>query len=187
MARARALDAAAGVSTVYVQARVEDTSLPDAGFDVVGAGQCWHWFDRPRAAAEARRVLVPGGALLITYFDWLPLPGNVVHATEQLILRHNPHWKGSGGTGVYPSWFADVAGTGFGEIESFTFDIPAPYIHEGWRGRIRTSAGIAASLPPDRVATFDAEHTALLRERFPEEPLLTPHRVFALICRAPRT
>jgi hypothetical protein len=60
-----------------------------------------------------------------------------------------------------------------------------PYTHESWRGRIRASAGIAASLPADAVARFDVAHAHMLSERFPQEPLLTPHRVFALIGRKP--
>ena len=47
-----------------VQARLapaEDTGLPAHAWDVVSAGQCWHWFDQPRVTAEARRLLVDGG------------------------------------------------------------------------------------------------------------------------------
>ena len=69
----------------YVTARAEQTDLPDASFDVVTAGQCWHWFDRPKAAQEVRRLLVSKGWLVIAHFDWIPLPGNVVEATEKLI------------------------------------------------------------------------------------------------------
>ncbi|HUZ65657.1 MAG TPA: class I SAM-dependent methyltransferase, partial [Acetobacteraceae bacterium] len=39
----------------YVQGGAEHTSLPAASCDVVAAATCWHWFDRPAAAAEARR------------------------------------------------------------------------------------------------------------------------------------
>ena len=42
------------------------------------------------AALEARRLLAPSGRLVIAHFDWLPLPGNVVEATEALIKAHNP-------------------------------------------------------------------------------------------------
>ena len=182
---ARRLDRAAGVSVRYVVARAEDTGLPDAGFDAVAAGQCWHWFDRPRAAAEARRLLVPGGRLVIAHFDWLPLPGNVAAATEALILAHNPAWRGAGGTGLYPAWLTDAAVAGFRDIETFSFDLAAPYTHEAWRGRVRASAGVAASLPPDAVARFDAELAALLAADFPADPLAVPHRVWAVVAVRP--
>lgn len=185
MAEAKRLDAAAGATVRYLQAPAEETGLPDAAFDVVSAGQCWHWFNRPRAAAEALRLLVPGGRLVIAYYDWIPLPGNMVAATEELILKHNPQWRGSGGNGIYPAWLTNVAIAGFQKIETFSYDEPALYSHAGWRGRVRASAGVAASLPADEVNRFDVELAALLAERFPAEPLSVPHRVFALLCRTP--
>jgi SAM-dependent methyltransferase len=179
------LDREVGVYVRYVTASAERTGLADASFDVVSAGQCWHWFDRPRAAHEVRRLLVPRGWLVIAHFDWLPLPGNVVTATEQLIERHNPAWPLGGGLGIYPAWLHDVAVAGFSDIESFSFDVAVPYTHAAWRGRIRASAGVAASLPPERVRTFDDDLRALLAAQFPREPLQVPHRVFAVVCRNP--
>jgi SAM-dependent methyltransferase len=179
---ARRLDAAAGVNIRYVTATAEASGLPDASFDVVSAGQCWHWFDRAKAAVEARRLLMLCGRLVIAHFDWIALPGNVVEATEQLIETYNPEWRFGGGSGVYGAWLHDVAIASFGEIETFSFDVDVPYTQEAWRGRIRASAGIAASLPPDSVVQFDAALQHLLQDRFSDEPLRTPHRVFAVVC-----
>ena len=139
---------------------------------------------RPAAAAEVLRVLVPGGALAILTFDWIPLPDNVVDATEKLIEQHNSEWKMSGGRGMYSRWLSDVAIAGFHEIETFSFDTFVPYTHEAWRGRIRASAGVAASLPADRVARFDADLQKLLQKRFPDDPLAVHHRVFVVMCRS---
>jgi SAM-dependent methyltransferase len=186
LSRGRQLDQQVGVSVSRVIAKSESTGLADNHFDVVTAGQCWHWFDRPTAAQEVRRLLKPGGQLVIAHFDWLPLPGNVVHATEQLILEHNPLWRGSGGDGMHTAWLTDVAVAGFENIETFSFDIPAIYSHEAWRGRIRASAGVAASLPPKQVEEFDRELAHLLQDQFPNDPLATPHRVFAVICQSPQ-
>jgi SAM-dependent methyltransferase len=41
----------------------EAIPLPDAAIDAAFVGQAWHWFDIPRAVAELRRVLRPGGAI----------------------------------------------------------------------------------------------------------------------------
>ncbi len=185
LVQARALAAEEGVEIETLRAPAEDSGLPAAAFEVISAGQCWHWFDRPRAAAEARRLLAPGGRLAICHFDWLPLPGNVVAATEALIEAHNPAWTLGGGDGFYPAWADDAAGAGFGDIESFSFEKSIPYGHEAWRGRIRASAGVGGSLSPEAVAAFDRALAALLAAEFPGEPLQVPHRCFALTANAP--
>jgi SAM-dependent methyltransferase len=184
MLEARRLDHEAQLTSGYVRGRVEQLPFCEKAFDLVTAGQAWHWFERSRAAAEAYRVLGPRGALLIAHFDWVGLPGNVVEATEALIVKHNPEWKLGGGTpGIYPHWPRDVALAGFREIETFSFDLMAPYTHEAWRGRMRASAGIAAQLPPEGVEAFDRELADLLATRFPQDPMHVHHRTFALVCR----
>ena len=179
--QARRLDHAAGVAVRYVAARAESTGLAEMSFDVVSAGQCWHWFERARAAQEVRRLLRAGGRVVIAHFDWLPLPGNVVEATERLIRQHNPGWALGGGTGLHPAWLADLAVAGFAGLETFSFDQAVGYSRAAWRGRIRASAGIAASLDAAAVARFDAEHEALLARDFPDEPLRVPHRCWVAI------
>jgi SAM-dependent methyltransferase len=183
--QARALDRRVGVKTRYVVARAEATGIAGQSFDVITAGQCWHWFDRARVLDEASRILVEGGRLLIAYFDWIPIPGNIADATERLIERHNPDWKFGGGVGVHPQCVRDVSFAGFGDIESFSTDLYVPYSHEGWRGRIRASAGVGASLSPQGIRAFDAALQKILRANFPREPLQVLHRLFAVICRRP--
>ncbi len=182
---ARALDRDAGVSIDYRVAPAEATGLPAASQDVVSAGQCWHWFDRPRAAAELRRLLKPGGYALIAHFDWIPLAGNLVFATERLIESHNPDWDMGGGCGLYPEWLQDLGTAGFESIESFSRDVDVVYSPIDWRGRIRASAGIGGSLPKASVDAFDKDLAALLAREFAGDRFLIPHRCFAVIARAP--
>jgi SAM-dependent methyltransferase len=182
---ARRLDAETGMGITYLVGRAEDTGLEGSAWDVVGAAQCWHWFDRPRAADEARRLLVPRGTLVICHMDYLPLPGNVCAASEALILEHNQSWAMAGGTGIHADWTLDAARAGFTGLETFSFDVAIAHSHEGWRGRMRSCNGIGASLPRQAVGEFDAALGRLLASDFPHEPLAVPHRVWALIARAP--
>ncbi|BCJ46481.1 methyltransferase type 11 [Actinoplanes ianthinogenes] len=179
--QARRLDREAGAEVTYVVGAAERTGLPDATFDVVSAGQCWHWFRAAEAAAEARRLLRPGGRMVIAHFDWLPLPGTVVEATERLILAHNPAWSLSGGTGLHPRWLTDLRTAGFSDLETFSYDIDVLYTHEDWVGRIRASAGVAASLPPPGVEHFSVALRAELAAGFRGDPLPVPHRVWAVV------
>ncbi|MDX1581506.1 MAG: SAM-dependent methyltransferase, partial [Alphaproteobacteria bacterium] len=98
-----------------------------------------------------------------------------------LIRKHNPDWHMHGGTGLHPNELADMALAGFTGLETFSYDVEVPYSHEAWRGRIRASAGIAATLSPKQVEAFDKDHQHLLEQNFPQDPLVVPHRVFAAI------
>lgn len=185
LAEARRLDTDAGVAVAYRQGVAEETGLESSSWDVVTAAQCWHWFDRDRAAAEARRLLRPGGSLLICHLAYLALPGNVCEASERLVLEHNPTWGMAGETGIYPAWASDVAVAGMVGIETFSFDTEIAYTHAAWRGRMRSCNGVGATLPVDRVEAFDRDLEGMLARRFPAEPLAVPHRLWALIAREP--
>ena len=184
--QAQELDRQHDVSTSYVEAKAEATGLDVDSADVVTAGQCWHWFDQPRAIAEVIRLLRPGGKLVIANFDWLPLTGNVVAATEELIMRYNPDWHLGGGVGMYPQYLPALSEAGLRGIQTFSYDVDAPYSPEAWRGRIRASAGVAA-LDSETASRFDNELAELLSAQFPSDVLLVPHRVFAIVAESVRS
>ncbi len=186
LSQARALATSPGTGLACVVAAAERIPIASKSIDIVTAGQCWHWFDGLRAALEARRVLIPGGRLIIAHFDWLPFAGNVVAATEALISRHNPSWSFAGGDGFHRGWLEDLREADFVGLESFSFELAVAYSHEAWRGRIRASAGVAASLGQAQVATFDRDLQQLLCNDFPQDPLNIPHRVFTVLGQKPR-
>lgn len=169
-------------------ASAEHTGLPDASTDALVASQAWHWFDRPRAAAEARRVLRPGGAIAIVHLDWLSLPGSVVELTLSLVDQHRagaprPIDEWFAHNGVYPYWADDLAAAGFTAIEHMGFDVAQRYTHEAWRGRMR-SAALVHTMPPAAQAAFDDDHARALAMGFPST-LEVPHRVFAVVAWSP--
>jgi SAM-dependent methyltransferase len=187
---ARQMASEAALAIDFRRAPTENTGLGSSAFELVTAGQCWHWFDRPAAAREAMRLLVPGGRLVIAHFDWVCAPGNVVEATEALMEEFNPgpplpQYIYGHNVGLYPEWFRDAKNAGFVRLESFSFDVDVSYTHERWRGRVRASAKVGGSLPRDKVARFDETFAKLLSERFPQDPLSIPHRVFALFATRP--
>lgn len=183
LAQARQLDEIAGVTVRYETGRAEAIPLANEAADVVSAGQCWHWFDGPAAAREMARVTKLQGRVVVAHFDWLPLPGNVVETTEQLILKHNPQWHLSGGNGFHPESLPHLHAAGYRDFEMFAYDVEVPYTPVAWRGRIRASAGIGASLTPENVQVFDAELAKILEESFPADEIRAPHRVFCIIGR----
>lgn len=183
LSQARELDLQHSVSVTYVNAKAEATRLEDEIADVVVAGQCWHWFDRPRAIAEVIRLAKPGCKLVIAHFDWLPIAQGMVEATERLIQQYNPGWHLGGGIGMHPQWLPDLGAAGMRNIETFSYDMDVPYTPEAWRGRIRASAGVAG-LQREEILRFDEDLRALLAKRFPADVLSAPHRVFAIVADA---
>jgi len=58
----------------YLQAPAEDLPVANGCADLVSVTLAFHWFDRPRFLAEARRVLRPRGTLIIVshgFQSWL--------------------------------------------------------------------------------------------------------------------
>ncbi len=180
---AKKIDQENNINIQYFHAKAENLPFSSSQFDVVTAGQCWHWFDGEKVLEEVRRVLDKRGKLVIVHSDWIPLDNNIVAQTEELILSYNPSWKGSGGTGVYPEWLTQVAKGGYTDIETFTFDHSITYNHEQWRGRIRASAGVGASLSQEKITKFDHQLKKLLQSNYPSI-IDVPHRVFCLICKS---
>jgi len=167
-----------GLSVRFVEGRAEATGQDDASFDLVSAGQCWWWFDTDAAIREARRVLAPGGRLLICNFSYLPLPGSVAGRTEDLILQHNPGWPKAGWRGVHPEQVEALDRGGFQQVESFSYVTDVLFSGVGWRGRIRTCNGVGSALSAEQVDRFDVELAELLAREFPGE-FSVPHRIFA--------
>jgi len=54
---------------ISIDAQAEATTLEPASVDLLVAGQAYHWFDVPRARAEALRILRPGGVAALIWND----------------------------------------------------------------------------------------------------------------------
>jgi SAM-dependent methyltransferase len=178
-----ALLAAGDAHQNAVAARAENLPFADNSFDAVAAAQAWHWFDRRLAPREILRILRPGGLLAVLYHMYVAMPDSIAAATEALILRHQPRWRHANSAGINGQVLRDMQQAGFTGIESFSFDTIEAFSHDQWRGFIRTTSAVGASMAPNQLAEFDAAHAALLANYPPT--LSVPHRVFAAIAHKP--
>ncbi len=97
----------------------EDLPLEDASVDLVTVGQAFHWFDAPKALAEIRRVLRPGGGLAMIWnvrdetVDWVRELGEIkdeVDGGPPYRHHRDADWEGlvdaDGGYDAYTEdWF----------------------------------------------------------------------------------
>jgi SAM-dependent methyltransferase len=174
----RAKEAAAreGLEIDFRVAPSESTPFPARSFEAITANQCWHFFDSEKALAEARRLLVSGGLLVVSDFFWIAARDPIAAATEDLILKYSPRWTGYRWSGELP------AQPGMKVASTIAYEEPISFTRDTWRGRLRTCRAIGPSLSPDEVSSFDAEHARLLESIAPER-FDVLHKVLAHIYR----
>ncbi len=166
-------------------ASAENTGLEASSYNLVTAGQCWHWFDSDAAMAEIRRVLRPGGVLAIAHYSYLPEHVPVARDTEDLILKFNPSWTMAGSRGVFPERIDQLIHGGFRLVEEFCYHHDEEFSHARWRGRMRTCNGVGSGgLPPSEVVRFDEALGRLLSDSYPD-PMAIEHRVWCIVARRP--
>lgn len=71
----------------------EKTSFAAGRFDAVCVAQALHWFEVDRFHAEVKRVLRPGGLLLVTGYGWSTVSPEIDAIMERSVIEPiRPHW-----------------------------------------------------------------------------------------------
>ena len=71
-----------------VKSTAEATSLADHSIDLVAAGRAFHWFDTQPALTEFRRILKPGGWLVLASLGRSKNQSQQSLAFEQILTTH---------------------------------------------------------------------------------------------------
>jgi len=71
-----------------VAGKAEATTLANASVDFVTAAQAAHWFDRPAARREFKRILKPGGWLVLLWNERVVDGTPFLREYEQLLLTY---------------------------------------------------------------------------------------------------
>ena len=91
-----------------------------------------------------------------------------------------------GGNGRHPEFVTDLETAAFENIRDDFRSVDTAYTRAAWRGRIRASAGIGASLHAEAVRAFDAELSSALDALSPVDPILVPHGLYVAVGSKPR-
>lgn len=128
-----------------VPARAEDTGLPEGGVDLVTAAQSFHWFEPVSCRRELKRILRPGGSVMLVWNNRLDDQGEFNIAYEQT-LKENQVDDSRGLSrdeldGRIEYLFS-------GEMERYDFDNHQHLDLESLRGRLRSSSYCPRSEDP---------------------------------------
>jgi SAM-dependent methyltransferase len=127
-------------------------------FDTVVAAQAWHWIDPAAGAAQAARVLRPGGRLAVFWNVFQPPPALAEAFGEvyERILPGAPNLYGRSTpmlTGYEPMFTAAADGIrasgAFTEPQQWRDEWQHPYTRTEWLDQVPTHGGFAL-LPPQQ-------------------------------------
>lgn len=121
-------------------------------FDILIAGQSWHWVDPVAGAAKAAQVLRPGGRLAL-FWNALEPPAALRDAVAE-VYQSQAAVSMSAADG-YAMMVAKAAEGlrevgGFGAVEEWRFDWERVYTRDEWLDQVPTS-GALTQAPPDRL------------------------------------
>lgn len=120
-----------------VDGTAEATTLPDVSVDVVVAGQAFHWFDPPRARAEAARILRPGGWAVLLWNARRVSSTPFLRAYEALLLEFGTDYGEVRHDNVSAAILAAFFG---GRYEKHALPNEQRFDLDGVRGRLLSSS-----------------------------------------------
>ncbi len=132
-------------------------------FDAVVAAQAWHWVDPVAGAAQAARVLRPGGRLAV-FWNAFGFPPDAAEAFAEVFVRVLPDspvdLRAMTRTSreAYRTMCATAAdgirrAGAFGEPEQWRHDWEWTYTRDAWLDQLPT-LGAFTRLPPDRLTVL---------------------------------
>ena len=137
-----------------VDGRAEATGLPPASVDLIVVGQAFHWFDAARTRVEFRRILRPGGFVVLVW--------NIRSTDATPFLRDYEAFLREWGTDYQEvsSRYQDEAAMAelFGPVgyETRRFEYRQAFDLDGLRGRLLSSSYTPPPGDPRREAMLRA-------------------------------
>lgn len=155
--QARRLASEAGMDIEFKTVSAEKIDYPAETFDIITACQCFWYFDHDKVAPEFHRILKKDGRIVILYMAWLPYEDEIAGKSEAIVCKYSPDWTGAGATRK-PIDIPDAMYEYFDLEYHEEYDLMVPFTRDSWHGRMIACRGVGASLSPEELAKWDAEH-----------------------------
>lgn len=151
----------------YLARPTEDLEFKKGSFDVITACQCYWYFNHNVVSEKLHHILRKDGKLYFIYVAWLPFEDEIAKASEDLVLKYNPHWTGNNETMhsiEVPKAYLEY----FDVTASEEFKISIRFTRGSWNGRMKSCRGIGASLSKEEIQKWEKDHLELLKRIAPE-------------------
>ena len=136
-----------------VAGTAEATTLPDGCAHFVTAGQAFHWFDAARARDEFRRILKPGGWLVLVWNERQTESSPFMQAYEQLMQTYAIDYREVNHKRFGQPEIEALVGT---KLSRATFDHAQDLDFQSLRGRILSSSYAPLAGHPNHEPMLDA-------------------------------
>src|SRR5438270_6178509 len=146
--RVAGLQLLGGFSTYHsIDGKAEETHLPDVSVDFITAAQAFHWFDWPRAKTEFRRILHPGGSVVLVWNDRRFESSPFLRDYEQLLLQFGTDYadvksQGRASVGLISDFFS-------GQFEKVAIDSSQLFDFDALKGRLFSASYAPQSSHPN--------------------------------------
>ncbi len=149
-----------------VCAKAENIPFKPIVYDIVVAGQAFHWFDFNRALSEILRILKPGGGLVIVWYRRKrPLDSHRVKLDE-LVKKYNPGYNP--GFMDY-DWMKTLSNHGgFDWLQSYSIDHELKYALADYLKLQRSKSYIGDAMSPDLISKYFKKAEKILLGYFPD-------------------
>lgn len=156
----------------FKKGTAEKNGLSSQTYDIVIVMRAWHWFNRDEVIDEVKRILKPGGYLVIGDVGFTGASKAVKESMK--IIRKSAHdysISGMGSKGFtdqlinnFPvEWYDEWQLSRLDLIESFKREYKVKYKHEDWMGRLSSVSSLAKFKEKERKATLDKIEKNLIK------------------------
>jgi len=130
-----------------VQRSAEDTGLPDESVSIIVCAQAFHWFDKEKSKKEFRRILKPGGHVVLMWNDRRTDSSDFLKVYEDFLQMFGTDYKevnhkNTQQKEVFEEFFG-------GEYREVCFDNFQLLDFEGLKGRVLSASYMPDASHPD--------------------------------------
>lgn len=156
----------------FMEGTAEKSGLPSQTYDIVIVMRAWHWFDRDEVIDEVKRILKPGGFLVVGDVGFTGASKAVKESMKIIRKSARDYSIGNMGSKGYTDqlinnfpveWYDEWQLSKFDLIESFKREYKVKYKHDDWMGRLSSVSSLAKFKDKERKETLDKIEKKLIK------------------------